>query len=293
MEFDHALKVVCAATVGTALFVSACIRLFSTARRQRQVAVFCNAVCQDGDYVSLFIHPRWGLSPSISPSCTAVETFLRLAKIPYKAYVSCEDSLASSPLLPCIVYRGQCVAGTVSIIQHLMGVFQIEMDDELNGVQHAIGIALRSMLVCGSRFALRHTLSHQALIHTVPHAMSSLDASLTSVMHFFSWLKVDILSVGKLRRLNLLEDQYENSYMRDLEAVEALIGNKPYLFGSEPTSYDCVVYAMLLPIMRLREAIFVNEPFAFAAQSSVLRGYVQRMSGAAFNDLEQLCCNKS
>ena len=68
------------------------------------------------------------------------------------------------------------------------------------------------------------------------------------------------LSMADLRQkmLQILHDQGEGRYsmdevqhlgMQDIASVAVLMGDKPYLLGDEPSSYDAVAYSFLVSIL--------------------------------------------
>ncbi|AAZ13423.1 Outer mitochondrial membrane transport complex protein/Glutathione S-transferase, C-terminal domain containing protein, putative [Trypanosoma equiperdum] len=293
MDVSAGVDVTCVIAVGVAVVASVYVCLMRPTHKRWNHTGNVKEVLQTGDnIIRLFIYPRWHLGPSISLPCVAVETFLRLANVPYKVQATYDVFPSPTRTLPYIIHEGKCVAGCTVIIQYLMDTFKLKMDDGLESMQHAVGTALRNMLLYEARFALHHTLAHQAVLYTAPCALRCWKFSAASIACFLLWFRRHVLGTSKLAQLNVLRERYDSSYLMDLEAVETLIGDKPFLFGDRPTSYDCVVYAALLPIVRMKEAKFVSEPFAFAARSLLLREYVNRMTNVAFRDLEHLCCGE-
>ncbi|MEE9348116.1 MAG: glutathione S-transferase family protein [Robiginitomaculum sp.] len=65
----------------------------------------------------------------------------------------------------------------------------------------------------------------------------------------------------------------------DIKAVEAILGDKPYLLGDRPSEYDASVYGLL--------ANFMAKPFpslmsGYIAESKPLTSYIVRVEKAAF-----------
>ncbi|KAG8343558.1 Outer mitochondrial membrane transport complex protein Glutathione S transferase N terminal domain [Trypanosoma vivax] len=274
-------------TFGVVSLITAYVK-FSSSMRKRQRRAVEEMERDETDLVYLLIYPRWGLAPSLSPSCTCVETFLRLARIPYKVHITYNTSASPTGCLPCIIHKGKHVAEPSAIIRYLIKEFKVEMDASLNKKNRAVGMALGSMLEHETRFALYRTFTRDAAHYIIPYALCAVEASWPFFASILSRIKADFFCSSSLVRLNLTKEQHEEEYLQDLEAIEGVIGGKPFLFGSKPTSYDCAVYAALLPVITLRESRYISLPFAFAAQNQVLSGYVRRMSFVAFPDLDEL-----
>ena len=61
---------------------------------------------------------------------------------------------------------------------------------------------------------------------------------------------------------------------KDIEAVATILGDKPYLFGETPSSFDATVYSFLANLIELPVECPLN---TFARDRDNLRGYCQRM----------------
>ena len=60
--------------------------------------------------------PLWGL-PSISPHCTKLETWLRIADIPYKVEITADFNKAPKGKIPFIEYEGELIGDSTLIIR--------------------------------------------------------------------------------------------------------------------------------------------------------------------------------
>jgi hypothetical protein len=88
------------------------------------------------------------MSPSkivnASPPCLKLETFLRMAKIPYKPVHGWKPSTKGK--MPWIEYKGNAVADSNFGIQYLSKEFGVDVNEHLNAEQKAVATAFLVML---------------------------------------------------------------------------------------------------------------------------------------------------
>ena len=84
------------------------------------------------------------LAVSGSPPCLKLETFLRMAKIPYESEYGMKFSKKGK--VPWIEFNGQEIADSNFCIRFLMKEFRVDMDSHLNFTDRAIGHSIRTML---------------------------------------------------------------------------------------------------------------------------------------------------
>jgi hypothetical protein len=82
---------------------------------------------------------------NVSPPCLKLETFLRMAKIPYE---NADYSMkwSSKGKMPWIEYNGQAIADSNFCVQFLSEEFKIDVDAHLNEEQKGIATAMLVML---------------------------------------------------------------------------------------------------------------------------------------------------
>ncbi|KEG15052.1 hypothetical protein DQ04_00201050 [Trypanosoma grayi] len=224
----------------------------------------------DSEKVQLYIAPRSGAALCASMPCVAVETFLRLAKIPYDAHIIADPAVSPTGSLPCIRYKGNCVSNFSPIMDCLRSTFKIRLDTHIGKQEMAIGTALAATL----NYSVRRACDRPQTVHVV----AALQQMLSKLQRTFSTWRYGV------------PDQSQSKWqlLLDFQAIEHIIGSKMYLLGSSPTSYDCAVYAALLPLVEVNETAHARDPFTYVAHSKVLTGYVRRMSHTVFPDLDDL-----
>ena len=81
----------------------------------------------------------WGL-PSISPACMELETWLRMAKLPYNTVIVTAENLQLAPKgkVPFIDYQGKLVGDAALIIEMLKQKEAINLDAGLTFVERSL-----------------------------------------------------------------------------------------------------------------------------------------------------------
>lgn len=240
--------------------------------------------------IHLYIHRRSPLSPSVSIPCTRVETFLRLAKLPYEAHVISDASVSPNGELPFAVFKGLRVAGAQNIIDSIGRELGVSLDGDLSRDEVATGVALVSAVQYSlTRGYLRSVhVEHPAVMRPYYAEMDQKPEWITRiVLHRMRRRLSDVDKASGYSQLS--PEQYVNELLKDIHAVEALLHHHHYLFSSDsPSSYDCSLYAWLLPIVAMEDAAEVNNAFAYVVESEILTNFVRRMTELAFPDLDEL-----
>lgn len=81
--------------------------------------------------------------PSTSPPCLKLETYLRMAKIPYKSHFGMY--LSSKGKSPWITFNGEDIADSNLCIDFLNKELNVDLDESLTDVQRGASMALRRM----------------------------------------------------------------------------------------------------------------------------------------------------
>ncbi|KPA79243.1 putative mitochondrial hypothetical protein [Leptomonas pyrrhocoris] len=240
--------------------------------------------------VHLYIHRRSPLAPSVSMPCTRVETLLRLARVPYEAHVISDTSVSPNGELPFIVFSGLRIAEPLEITNALARELDANLDRDLSPQDQATGVALLSAV----RYSL--TRGYMRSVHVDrPDVMKPYYSEMNRTPDWVTWFSLRCMQ-RQLTDVNetsgysqLSSEQYVRELLRDVRAMEALLEHHTYLFSSDyPCSYDCALYAWLLPVVAMEDAAEVNEAFAYIVESELLTNYVRRMTELAFPDLDEL-----
>ena len=223
----------------------------------------------------------WGV-PNISPFCTKLETYLRMAEIPYQvAGVVPATRRSSLGKVPFIVFEGRTLADSSLIITFLKERLGDPLDGQLSPRERAVGHLVQRTLEEGSYWAIIYARWHDDANFEV---MRQVYFERT-VGRALRWIIPDLVRRRLLAALHLQgTSQNDRAWVfstvaRDVAAVSELLGDKPYLFGDAPTSYDAVVYAMCAGIWRT--------PFAkdFAPAPANIEALIARIEQRYFPEL--------
>ncbi len=187
----------------------------------------------------------WGL-PNPSPFCMKVETYLRMAGLPYEIV---EDTLpfkAPKKKLPYIEDGAKLIADSGFIIDYLKATYGDPLDGNLAAPERAMAHALRRMLEENfywvgmySRWMEEgawNTIRPFFFGHLPPLLRQLIPALARRGVRKSLWMQ----GTGRHSR----EEIYAigNS---DLTALSAFLGDKPYLLGDTPTSIDAIAHAFV------------------------------------------------
>ncbi len=191
--------------------------------------------------------------PNLSNFCMKVETYLKMADLPYRAVNDNNWSMTPTRKLPCIEDNGTVVYDSQKIIEYLKKAYGNKVDEDLSEEQLAIGYAAQA-------------IAEDRLIYCLMKDRYYVDASRNAILNHWSsafipdhlnWLRPIIKGVIKKSMRDSLKHQwqgyvrYPNNEIyefarRDFKALSEILGDKPYFLGDKPTSPDAGIHAMLI-----------------------------------------------
>lgn len=185
----------------------------------------------------------WGI-PNLSPFCTKLETYLRMADLPYRVEPG-DPRKAPTHKIPYINLDGQLIGDSQQIIETLKKRFGDKLDAHLTPLERARGHLVRRTLEEGTYWVLVHERWAEDA------AWAGYQAQFKK---FFPPLLAPLI-VPMIRRKTLgnLWAQGTGRHpaaticemgKADLDAVSTELGDKPFLFGDKPTSFDAAVFGV-------------------------------------------------
>ncbi len=182
--------------------------------------------------------------PNLSPFCTKLECYLRMASIPYEVRPP-NFPQAPKGKIPFVDLDGKLMGDSQLIIQYLEQTCGTPLDAWLNAEQRATGHAVRRMLEEGLYFAgmyLRWSRDDGfALLK--PEIKKVLPAPLRLLMPLIRRKVKKTLHAQGIGRHSDAEIQAIGK--ADITAAATLLGDSPFLLGDHPSTYDATVYAFL------------------------------------------------
>lgn len=194
--------------------------------------------------------PCWGM-PSGSPFCTKLETWLRMAELPYEARVITGLPRSATRKAPYVeLADGRRIADSGVIIETLTAERGVTLDEGLDARQQALALALTRLLedhlywaIVWDRWAVDE---HWA--QTRPAYFGTLPVPLR-------WLVPGLARRGVRRSLHgqgfgrMTDDAILARAERDLAALAALLGDQEHWLG-RPSSLDATAHAFLAAVAR-------------------------------------------
>ena len=195
--------------------------------------------------LKLFQFPPMFAIPNLSPFCCKLETWLRIARIPYEVVNTPDPRRAPKGKLPFIEDADMRIGDTSLIVEHLTKTRRVDLDCQLNSSQRAIALLVQRTLEEHFAFVILYThfiradgwKYTRASFNSVPTIARALVASMVRrKMRKILWTQ------GVLRHSD--EDIIEAG-LRDWRAVLTVMGEGLFFFGDEPTGVDAIVFAAL------------------------------------------------
>ena len=232
--------------------------------------------------IELFMPPgrAWGM-PNLSPFCTKLETYLRMAGWDYESHPA-DFRRAPKGKIPYVSLDGQLLGDSQLIINELERRRGHAMDARLTEQQRATGHAVQRMVDEALYFVLaylRWSIDDAWRMYR-PVVGESMPAPVRLILPLIRRGVVKSLRSQGTGRHSAAE---VNAFgIADLDALSTLIGAQDFLFGSEPSSYDASVFAAVIGL----SAFPHDSPLrSHALQSAVLMGYRDRIRKRWFPEL--------
>lgn len=200
--------------------------------------------------ITLFQFYRvWDL-PSASPFCLKVETYLRMAKLPYENKFVNNPQKSPKRKLPHIKMDGKFYTDSELIIDELKRRFIDEMDKGLTEEQKALAVLIDSAF-CERLYWVLVYLRWQDT-DGWEHIKETMFAKLPAVARLFvpnmirkyMLKQLDHQGMGRHNR-----DEVLSFGVKTLDALATLLGEKKYFLGDKPTSIDATAFAFLVNII--------------------------------------------
>src|SRR5262249_14399071 len=118
--------------------------------------------------IKLFQFPRMFAIPNLSPFCCKLETWLRIAGIPYEVVDTPDPRKGPRAKLPFIEDGGRRIPDTSMIVRHLVKTRGVDPDARLDAAQRATATLVQRALEEHYSFVLAYThlVRDQGVQHT-------------------------------------------------------------------------------------------------------------------------------
>jgi len=226
--------------------------------------------------------PAFGL-PNASPFCMKLETYLRMAGLPFEIPPATMREFQKAPKgkMPYIDDNGKILADTSFIIDHLKTTYGDKLDGWLTNEQKAIALAFQRLMEENLYWAVVYTrwVEPEGWAKTKPAFFDKLPVPM-------KWF------VPTLARRGLVKEMYGQGIgrhgrdeicaigKRDITALADFLGQKPYFMGESPCSLDAAAYSFLANLIWSP----VESPLKqHAQQYPQLEAYCRRMKSRYYS----------
>lgn len=196
--------------------------------------------------LKLYQFPRRSNSISHSPYCAKLETYLKIAQIPYENIATLDFSKNPKKQMPFIELNGKIIADSSFIIENLITEYGDKVDYWLNDEQKAISVALQRLL----ENHLFPILMYFRWVY--PDGWRQFKEVLFAKAPFIVKLLIaNKISKKIARRLandqairNFTVEEMLRRAKVDLDALSNCLGDKSYLFGDKISSIDAILFGV-------------------------------------------------
>jgi glutathione S-transferase len=195
--------------------------------------------------------PSLGL-PNASPFCLKLETYLRMAGLPFEIPRFRLQQLQGAPKgkMPYIVDGTRTVADSSLIIDYLEATYGDPLDAWMGAEQRAVALAWQRLLEEHLYWAVVYTrwVEPEGWALTQTAFFAGLPAPL-------AWIIPPLARRGMVKELHghgMGRHSREDVHAlgcRDITALAGFLGDKPYLMGDQPCALDAVAYGFLANLL--------------------------------------------
>jgi glutathione S-transferase len=200
--------------------------------------------------ITLFQFYRvWGL-PNASPFCMKIETYLRMAKLPYENKFVNNPQKSPKRKLPHIKMDGKFHPDSELIIDELKRRFGDEMDKNLTAEQKALAVLI-DLAFCERLYWVIVYLRWQDT-EGWEHLKESMFVKLPALARLFvpnmirkyMLKQLDYQGIGRHHR-----DEVLILGIKTLDTLITLLGENKYFLGDKPTCIDATAFAFLVNVI--------------------------------------------
>jgi glutathione S-transferase len=236
---------------------------------------------QNSEIVKLVQFPAMFGLPNASPYCMKVETFMRIAGIPYEIIEEVNPSKGPKGKLPYIIHKGKEIADSTFILEYLSAEFNVDLDSHLSIQEKAVAHSFQRLF----EESLIWVMAYNRMTDNWHVIESAWFGFLPPVLKMFlpSMLKQQFKS--KLMAQGIGRHSRNEIYhygMKDLRAIVDQLGAKPFLMGDIVSLVDTTAYAFVSSLL-INEFTSPIDELSKTAEN--LRAYRDRMQNLYFPEL--------
>ena len=220
--------------------------------------------------------PAFGL-PNASPFCMKLETYLRMAGIPFALATPNMQDMRKAPKgkMPFIDDDGKIIADSTFIINYLKTTYGDTLDGWLSTEQKAVAQSFQRLMEENLYWAIVHTrwFDPQGWVAIKVAFFDKMPAPL-------KWFVPALARRGTLKAMRghgigrHSPAEIHEIGKRDITAIADFLGNKPYFMGDQASSIDATMYAFAANLVYVP----IESPLKQQAEKyPQLKAYCERM----------------
>jgi glutathione S-transferase len=225
----------------------------------------------------------WGI-PNLSHFCVKIETYLRMAQLPYRI-VETLPLKAPRGKLPYIEDNARKIADSRLIVHYLKSTYGDPLDDHLSAEEKSIAKTFQRLL--------EEHLYWVSMFTRWNYSESNWRNNKQAIFGVLPPGARDVAAWGYRHRINSQirghglgrhtpEEVFELG-KEDVDALASFLGDKPYFMGHKPTALDASAYGVLVNTLGCPiESPVKNHALA----QKNLADYCRRMQAEFFPELE-------
>jgi glutathione S-transferase len=227
-------------------------------------------------------HRAFGL-PNPGPFCMRVETYLRMAGLPYEPICD-TGNMRKAPKgkMPFIDDKGQLISDSGFIIDYLKAMYGDPLDRGFSAEERAKAHAMQRMI--GEHLYWAMLYSRWLDQDSWPFYRDVIFKGVAKPIRGIVAAMIQRKLRGQFHGQGMGRHSREEIYAlgkADIDALAAYLGDKPYFMGAAPSSLDAMTFAFLSSIVRAP----MDSPLKECALSHPqIPAYCERMRAAYFPD---------
>ena len=226
-------------------------------------------------------HPGFGM-PTMSPFGLKLEAFMTLSGIAYKPVFVTNTRRGPKGKIPYVVDGGKRIADSGHIMEHLITKHGSELDRRLSSGERGMGHAVRRLLEESTYFVnvYERWVLPEGLAITAPIFLQGIPPLVRSMLLPVArgQVKRALHAQGISRHT---KEEISDHGISDVKAFLNFLGDRPFLFGSEPTSFDCAAYGILFGMLKIPLPTPTRD---FVASQETIVAFCDRMTEKCFKD---------
>lgn len=217
-----------------------------------------------------------------SPFCLKLETYLRMAELPYEVATDADLRKAPKKKFPYIKDGDRTLADSSFIIDYLKQTYGDPLDQHLTPVERATALAFQRLIEDSLYWPALYNRWMEDENWGVMRQLffSDLPPVLRSIMPGLVRKEFARNLYGQGTGRHSREEVYAIG-KRDIQAVSDFLADKPFLMGERPTSVDATAYGLLANLLR----VSLPSPLSdYARQLENLGAYCDRIEAQFWRD---------